>query len=282
VSVLIEFLTFEYSIGNWLNPLSCYSCVQKVLLGTFFPNLQIYLQNNEISLVKYLSFQDSYNIGLYSVVIIGSIAFLKIYRTLLITLQANTYINDVIANGSNILYPMLSTPLKLQLESNNVLVVESSAIHIPLATYLKTIVIPSHLKNLSDEELEAVIAHEYEHVLWKDPQAKFLINIFSAVFWWIPTQYWIDKIEEDQEMSCDQGIQKYHLIEENLASAIVKIASGIKDRKLMNTCYLTQKGSQILKRVRILMKSNSKEKFSILSLAITSTGLLIAALCLFS
>lgn len=95
--------------------------------------------------------------------------------------------------------------------------------------------IPEHLsKTLSNNEYEAVLAHEVEHVRYKDNVVRLILDFIGTFFWWIPTKWLCHRIEEGQELGCDLNCKKYGVDASDLASAIVKSA-----KYAMNTPNLT-------------------------------------------
>ncbi len=87
------------------------------------------------------------------------------------------------------------------------------------------IYIPESLsQNLSRKEYEAVLAHEIEHVLYKDSLVRLILDFIGTIFWWIPTKWLRNRIEEGQEVGCDLKCKKYGINPTDLASAVCKSA----------------------------------------------------------
>ncbi|MBA3817240.1 MAG: M56 family metallopeptidase [Parachlamydiaceae bacterium] len=277
---LLDFLALEYNISNWLNPLSCSSCLQKAFLGLFYPELQAYLNLNEISLIDYFHY-DSYIIGLGLTVLIGSISTYFICQTLIQLIFANRYLTLIIGSSISCIRPIMNTNLKSMIEFKSTRILLSKEIHIPMATPYNAIVMPFEISQFSQEEFEAIIAHECEHVTWRDPQIKIAINAFRSLFWWIPVKNWINKMEEDQEMASDQGILKHDFSEEFLASALVKVAIHVKNEKLISVCHLSGENS-ILRRVKALMNRYPKENFSFFGVLVLILALALLLVCAFT
>lgn len=85
--------------------------------------------------------------------------------------------------------------------------------------------VPGRLsKNLSQKEYEAVLAHEIEHVRYKDSLVRLTLDCIGTVFWWIPTKWLCKRIEEGQEVGCDLKCKKYGIDPIDLASAVCKCA----------------------------------------------------------
>lgn len=93
-----------------------------------------------------------------------------------------------------------------------------------------TIYIPSHLlAYLSTKEYEAVLAHEIEHIRNRDVFIRFILDIITSLFWWVPTKWLQNRIEEGQEISCDDKCRKYGVDSVDLASAIYKSAKHVEN-----------------------------------------------------
>ncbi len=85
------------------------------------------------------------------------------------------------------------------------------------------IYIPKQLAaTLSNTEYDAVLAHELEHIRYKDSLVRLLLDLIEFIFWWVPTNWLHKRIEEDQEIDCDLKCRKYNIQPEDLATAIFK------------------------------------------------------------
>lgn len=132
---------------------------------------------------------------------------------------------------------LANSALATSLITHNIKILTSSSILIPFATYKKSIVIPENMENiLSRKEFEAVVAHELEHIRNFDPYIRIFYQFLAAFFWWLPTNSWIKKLEQDQEMACDHSVLNYGLNKESIASAILKLTRHVKAQP--NFCCL--------------------------------------------
>lgn len=119
------------------------------------------------------------------------------------------------------------------------------------------IYIPDHLsKNLSRKEYEAVLAHEIEHVRYKDSLVRLILDLIGTIFWWIPKKWLCARIEEGLEVGCDLKCKKYGIDSTDLVSAICKSAKY--SIHTPNHIFAHQLAKHtILKRVNILLLSRS-------------------------
>lgn len=111
-------------------------------------------------------------------------------------------------------------------------------------------------QSLSGKEYEAVIAHEMEHIRYKDSLVRFILDTIETLFWWVPTKWLHKRIEEGQEVGCDLNCKTYGVDPLDLASAICKSARhsiNISDQIL--TLHLTKQ--TIRKRVDLLLQSTT-------------------------
>lgn len=86
--------------------------------------------------------------------------------------------------------------------------VTSKEIHTPLLIgfFRPKIIIPQKLcQAFSEDELNAVLAHEQGHILWKDNLLKLCTGFISALFWFIPFKKRIlNKGDLECELACDR------------------------------------------------------------------------------
>lgn len=78
---------------------------------------------------------------------------------------------------------------------------------------------------LSPEELEAVLAHEAEHVRRRDPLRLFLLRTLAAVLFWLPAiRRLVDDLGDEVEITADDAAARSHALP--LASAILRMAGA--------------------------------------------------------
>ena len=138
-----------------------------------------------------------------------------------------------------------------------------------------TVYIPASLsKTLLQKEYEAVLAHEVEHIRYKDTLIRFILDIIGSAFFWIPTRWLQKRIEDGQEIGCDLRCKNYKVKPIDLASAIFKSA------KISNSPSRQSFAPHLAKhliqtRVKLLLESNSnrfkKLRFIFCCLAATFT-----------
>lgn len=140
--------------------------------------------------------------------------------------------------------------------------------------------IPNHLsESLSRKEYEAVLAHELEHVQYKDGLARLILDIIGTIFWWVPTKWLRNRIEEGQEIGCDIKCKKYGIDPTDLASAVCKSAKYAVNTPNHIFAHSLAKHT-ILKRINMLLQPSSN-RFKKTYFAFTSLAFGIAFLVIF-
>lgn len=121
--------------------------------------------------------------------------------------------------------------LALTLESASLLT--SQKISIPFATFGNRIVFPETLAaELSQPEFEAIIAHEWQHLRWKDPHTKVIGGLIAHFFWWLPTLWWMKRCEWEQECASDSEATLFRVKGYDLARGIVQTIKRKQNEKI--------------------------------------------------
>lgn len=277
-----DILQNPYSIGNWFNPLYCTSCVQRFIMELFFPDLKIFLQSNEIRFVHYLYNEDSvlfYTIGFTGFFLLTLFFAARKFYQVWIT---NHSLKSIVKNSTISIRSIKNALLADALLYRKQQVFVSEEIQIPIATHLNSIIIPKEIENnFPQDEFEAIIAHEAEHLRWKDPLLRTLMDMCASLLWWIPMKGWIKKIIQEQELASDQGVLTFVINGESLASALMRVSNQIKAKNNEGYCYLVNKKSPILSRIRIILGVDICEKgLSIFSLVAGILGAVLILTCL--
>lgn len=172
--------------------------------------------------------------------------------------------------------------LNLALKNCGVKIYSSETISVPMATCFKAIFIPAKLiKELPQNEFEAMIAHELEHIRWKDPLFRLLLQWISALFWWVPTFKWKKSLELDQEVACDQMIVTYGLERASLASALIKVARMSRETAIEALCYFYNAKHPSFIRLELMLglAAPCSKYFDWLSYTVIALGVGIGMIC---
>lgn len=284
LSLILDFLLNSFSIGYWLNPLNCRSCVQKLLLTYFFPELKNYLYSNEISLLTYLGIEISHPTFSVAFVLFSSIILYFMTHILFAAFSFRKALRSKMECEDICTRPIENALLAAAVQQNKIRIFASENLTIPLATFYKAIFIPREIvEKFPQGEFEAIVAHELEHVLRRDPAVRLFSQLISAIFWWVPTKLWQKKMAFDQEIACDQSILKYGFNEEFLASALVKVTAGAKEKTYEAFCYLSNEKHPSLRRVQMMLglASVNSKHCEWVSYAVVAIGLFIGLVCVF-
>lgn len=230
--VCLDALLGGVRLGHWLNPFHCASCLQKLFLF-FFPATQSYLKENHLSLVEWTAPK-------LPLLLLKGVFFLIAMITCWMVIKSTARL--FFANGS--LKKLLRSAKICQRKLTRITlgpkitILSSQESFVPFAAKNHLIILPEALiSKLSDEEWESVVAHEKEHLRWKDPLTRILCSLVASFFWWIPMKGWLKKMEEDQEEACDEGAIRCNLAPDALASAIVETTKEAK-RASLSLCSL--------------------------------------------
>lgn len=245
-----------------LNPFSCKVYVQKLILSVMPDQIRSEFGPIEtVILPEYIGMQIP---ALWLAACLSAFMFLSCFLILrkVMHIYASRKLIRRIFLSSSVCQRGVSNPnLQNELSQSNIVILMSSELQVPLAAYRHYILVPKHLsEEFSQEEFDAVIAHEYSHLSWKDPLLKIAFSTICTLFWWIPTIWWLKKLEIDQENACDSRINKYGIRPVSLASAILKVIQLAKRPKftydLTPTCSLYSSKSDHVKRVESLLEES--------------------------
>ncbi len=209
-------------------------------------------------------------------------------RVVLRLFKSTHYLNTICRSAQPCLRTITNEQLRNALKKSRVSILMSADVSTPFAAKRHTILFPNGLvKELSQDEFEAVVAHELEHLRWCDPMARLVNSILTSLFWWIPMQRWIKKLEEEQEQASDLSIINYRLDHHALATALVKTASkGVHVKyPVAALCRLVSQKSLLFRRLKTILEDNSAYLLNrplpprILESALVSSSLILFWIC---
>lgn len=143
--------------------------------------------------------------------------------------------------------------------------------------YPRIAINPVLAANLTDEELDQVVLHEYAHVQRRDDLTSALQMIVRAVLGWHPAVWWIDRcLRLEREVACDDWVVGATAAPRRFATCLTRIAdlSVGRDTVLAPACA---QQSQLSARVMRLLdgRRNVSTRTSALAWA-TSAAMLTA------
>lgn len=261
---ILIFMLYGDSLFINLNPLSCQIFVHE-LISKFLPaqmNL-ISSSNEHLIIPQYIAMQmPAFYVNCLTVVVIF-IAAGGVIRKIYQLISSRRYLKHVLKTATPYSYIISNECLRKHIHGLNAMILVSPEIEIPCAADPRYILLPQNmLDELSREEVEAVIAHELQHLKWKDPLFKFFYSLVCALCWWIPTTWWLKRVIAEQEQASDAGIYHYGIDNCALATAVTKILSKAKNGKCDSTalCFLGSSKSTHIDRLKYIL--NTQELFT--------------------
>lgn len=161
------------------------------------------------------------------------------------------FVKKIYANSSDFICPQIGSHT-----NKNVRIRKSDAYRSPLVIGVLKPVLLLPKAEISQEQLEFILAHECTHIKRRDAMYKWLISIVKCVHWFNPFIYFIaDRIYLDCEISCDIAVTS-------------KMSMPEKKRYMETLLSLAAKESSKLVPAVLEMASNKrrlKQRFKIIS-----------------
>lgn len=159
------------------------------------------------------------------------------------------------------LRPIFNLKLIEQLKRNKTKIFFSKEIEIPLAGWRNSILFPEVLsKELTQNEFEAVIAHELAHLRWHDSLTRLILQTISTLYWWVPMKHWLKKVEQGQELASDLSVHQYDLHPFDLASALHKTIQKKEQTNLQCAAFAKRGKNLLLKRFEVVLNPSKIRK----------------------
>jgi uncharacterized protein (TIGR03435 family) len=111
-------------------------------------------------------------------------------------------------------------------------------------------------ERLSDEQIEAVLAHELCHLRRRDNLAALLHMAVQAAFWFHPLVWWIGaRLVDERERACDEEVIRRGSEPEVYAESILKTCKFFVESPLV--CVSGVTGSDLKRRIEQIMTNNA-------------------------
>jgi uncharacterized protein (TIGR03435 family) len=131
---------------------------------------------------------------------------------------------------------------------------------------------------LSDEQIEAILAHEVAHVRRRDNLAALIHMLVEAVFWFHPLVWWIGaRLVDERERACDEDVVGRGTEPGVYAESILKTCQFYIESPLV--CVAGVTGSDLKKRVEQIMKDDAHVALSALK-RVSLGAALVAAIAI--
>lgn len=248
---------FLYNFQSWslfhhMNPLEAETGSRTLSVMLWFPASAIRFslsseQTFTLADIVALSVNPLWIKGI--VCIVGGISIFLLARWIYCLTQSVLLISEIKKQARAC--PRKITNQKLLQQIKNIALIVSEEVDIPCAFGL-SICLPAHLLNkYSQDEFEAVIAHELDHLRWWDGLTQTLFQGICMFFWWVPSRLWIKYVEHMQECACDSSVERFNINKLNLVSAIIKTAKETRNLSLPATCFIHRQ--TMIKRIQPLL-----------------------------
>jgi uncharacterized protein (TIGR03435 family) len=111
-------------------------------------------------------------------------------------------------------------------------------------------------EQLEDAQIDAIMAHELEHVRRRDNLTFAIHRMVEALFWFHPATYWMGlKMREERERACDERVIAQERKPEKYAESILKVCMFCLDPP--SACVAGVSGSNLKARILRIMNNRS-------------------------
>lgn len=250
-----------YHFSNWallhgINPTLAETGTRNLsIMVNPFTGIQFSMQDGKtfsVADVIALSARHLFIQAIVSIAIAGII--IACTRRLIRIFRAKKCINLMVRNATVIDWPNLNCCLAEWMKQKGVQCASTSAVDAPCITK-KMILFPARLLgDLSQEEVEAIIAHEMAHFHWRDCSLRLGCSLIATVFWWIPTEWWQRRIEKMQEQASDSMIHRFGISRFALAEAILKTARNARGMSSELSCSFVERRLSLKSRMEMILQ----------------------------
>jgi uncharacterized protein (TIGR03435 family) len=138
---------------------------------------------------------------------------------------------------------------------------------------------------LSDEQIEAILAHEVAHARRRDNLAALIHMLVEAVFWFHPLVWWIGaRLVDERERACDEDVVRLGTEPDVYAESILKTCQFYVESRLRVAsagqaplvCVAGVTGSDLKKRVEQIMRNDAHIALSALKRVCLGVALVAA------
>ncbi len=133
-------------------------------------------------------------------------------------------------------------------------------------------------EQLTDTQIEAIAAHEVEHVRRRDNLTAAIHMLVDAMFWFHPAVRWMgSRLVQERERACDERVVEQSARPETYAESILKVCAFCMEAPM--PCVSGVSGSDLKERVLRIMTHRSGVGLSFgRRLVLFVTGVLVIAL----
>ncbi|HEX8924419.1 MAG TPA: M56 family metallopeptidase, partial [Terriglobales bacterium] len=115
---------------------------------------------------------------------------------------------------------------------------------------------------LNDAQIEAIMAHELEHVRRRDNLTSAIHSLVEAIFWFHPLVRWMTaRLSEERERACDERVLEQNSRPEAYAESILKVCSFCMEPAA--ACVSGVSGADLKQRILRIMTQRSGRALSL-------------------
>lgn len=253
---LVFFLSLLSVYSNITNPVSISSIEsgyiyiktsENISLPGFLKNIRLDIIPNLFQNLKYLIHS---NVGIIITFWFIGILFLLIQYMFALR-EIRTIRNSSISNKNPLLLNILTKIKNHTGDNYNIRLIESKLVSVPsVIGIIKPIIIfpAGMVGNLSPEQVEMILAHEYAHIKRLDPLFKQFQSLIEILFFYNPFVWLISQeINSEREKCCDD----FAISTFNNPTALSKAIKNLAEFNLSNSFALHITGRKGLSYVRI-------------------------------
>jgi bla regulator protein BlaR1 len=113
-------------------------------------------------------------------------------------------------------------------------------------------------QHLDDQQLDAILVHELEHVRVCDNLTACIPMLVESVFWFHPLVWWVSaRLIDERERACDEAVLAHGCTPEHYASGILRVCRHSLDVRL--TCMAGVTDGDLKKRMERIMNNHTGE-----------------------
>lgn len=254
-----------YNFSSWalwhgMNPLIAQGYRQLSIMIDPFTGIQLSIQGEKtfsIADLIALSVHPLWIKIIVSVMACGSL--MATFRYLARIFYEKKRIEILSQNSNPISFPNLNESIASSVKKRKITLSVSKEISSPCISG-KMILFPHHLiDDLSQEEIDAIIAHEMTHYFWKDSYLRLAYSFVGALFWWLPSKWCERRIEEMQEQASDSAIHRFGISRLALAGALLKTAQKTKEKPSVLLFSFVWRSSTLKRRMAKILQEPMSE-----------------------
>ena len=131
------------------------------------------------------------------------------------------------------------------------------AVPIAWGVFSPRIVLPAALETWSETELEAILAHEIEHIRRHDVLTQLAAQVTLALFWFDPLLWMAARrMRYERELACDDAVVLLGIDRWKYAEGLLRAARELRERQIASNMLAAITGDGLLeidRRIRALL-----------------------------